>query len=402
MNATIPLGRIAGVRVGVHWSVAGIVLIVAAGLAGYWLPTAFPGHTSAAYIFGGVVAALLLVCSLLGHELAHAVVARRNGVAVDGITLWLLGGIARLRGEARTAAAELRIAVIGPVASAVLAVVFGAAAWSADRLAAADLVVAVLGYMAMLNAVLAVFNLVPAAPLDGGRVLRAVLWAWRGDRYRAAVWSAWAGRGFGFLLIAGGTVQVAFRGINGLWWVLLGLFIVNVASAEQRRARVGVALSGVRARDVMSSPVETAYAEQSVQRFLEDVLPYHRHSALPLLDDSRRLRGLVTVGSLRALPPETRAVTALHQVACQAENIPLAEPDEPLAAVLPRMTDATGGRILVYSADELVGILAPSDIGRVMTTRGVAFPMPTRAESSWDTHKPPPPDWWYPGQHRPR
>src|SRR2546423_10928529 len=110
MNATIPLGRVAGIRIGLHWSVAGILILVTVGLAAYQLPLAFPGRSAVAYILSGVAASALLVCSVLGHELAHAVVARRNGVAVDGITLWLLGGVARLRGEACGPAAELRIA----------------------------------------------------------------------------------------------------------------------------------------------------------------------------------------------------------------------------------------------------------------------------------------------------
>lgn len=307
MKDTIPLGRFAGVRIGLHWSVVGIVALVTVGLGAYWLPAAFPGHTTAAYVLGGIAAAVLLVCSLLGHELAHAVVARRNGVAVEGITLWLLGGIARLRGEARTAGADLRIAVIGPVASAVLAVVFGVADGAAIRLGANELIVAVVGYLAVLNAALAVFNLVPAAPLDGGRVLRAVLWAWRGDRFRAAVWAAWAGRGFGFLLIVAGIVEVLVRSVNGLWWVLLGLFIVNVACAEERQARIGVALAGVRVRDVMSSPVETAEAGQSAAALLDEAAVGRRHPVFPVVDEeTRQLRGLVTLHHLRALPTEAR------------------------------------------------------------------------------------------------
>ncbi|MFD0487655.1 site-2 protease family protein [Saccharopolyspora spinosporotrichia] len=164
MHGTIPPGRIAGVRVGLHWSVAGIVVVVAAGLAAYQLPAVYPGHSRIAYAVAGVAASGLLVCSLLGHELAHAVVARRNGVAVEGITLWLLGGVARLRDEARSPGADLRIATVGPTASAALAVAFGALAWTSNLAGAGELVIAVLGYLALLNVLLALFNLLPAAP----------------------------------------------------------------------------------------------------------------------------------------------------------------------------------------------------------------------------------------------
>lgn len=214
MNDTIALGRVAGLRVGLHWSVVGIVVLVVVGLAGYTLPLLYPGHSAVGYVLSGVAAAVLLVASLLAHEVSHAVVARRNGVAVDGITLWLLGGVARLRGEAGSPGAELVIAVVGPAASLVLAVLFGVAWWVAD-LMTAELVAAVLGYLALLNLVIAVFNMVPAAPLDGGRVLRAVLWRLGGDRYKAAVWSARAGRGLGFVLVALGFVELLARGVGG-------------------------------------------------------------------------------------------------------------------------------------------------------------------------------------------
>ncbi|MGW3472075.1 site-2 protease family protein [Saccharopolyspora sp. NPDC000995] len=402
MRDTIPLGRFAGVRIGLHWSVVGIVALVAVGLGVYWLPVAFPGHAPLAYALAGIVSAVLLVCSVLLHELAHSVIARRNGVVVEGITLWLLGGVARLRGEARTAGADFRIAVVGPMSSAVLALVFGAGDWMAIRLGADELIVAVLGYLAVLNAVVAVFNLVPAAPLDGGRVLRSALWALSGDRFRAAVWSSWAGRGFGFLLIVAGLAEVLGRSTGGLWLVLMGLFIVNMASAEERQARIGVALAGISVGDVMSSPVETVEARQSVEGFFRDAVESHRHSTYPVFDEHGQLRGLVTLQHLRAVPVEARGGTTLGQVVCPVEKIAVAGPGEPLALVLPRMTQASRGRILVCSAGELRGIICPSDIARVLTDHSLTAALPAGADLTWEPDtRPPPPDWWFPGQQRP-
>lgn len=403
MNETIRLGRIAGVRVGLHWSVVGIMVVLAAGLAGFQLPAALPGHSTIGYAAAGIVAAVLLVGSLLGHEVAHAIVARRNGVPVDGIVLWLLGGVARLRGEARDPGAEFRIAVVGPVASVFIAVVFGALAWLSSLLGAGALVVVVPGYLCLLNLVLAVFNLVPAAPLDGGRVLRAALWAWRGDRFKAAVWSAWAGRGLGVVLVIAGFAQLlAEQGPEGLWWILLGLFVMSVASAEERRARVGVALGDVRVRDVMSVPVETADGRMTVERFLRDVALDRGHSAFPLLDESGRFGGLVTLRRLRQVAGAERATTTLRKVASPAEEVPMADPDEALAVVLPRLDDSSEGRILVTRAGEPAGIISPSDISRVIAEHGLHVAPPGGGDSSAETAKAPPPHWWYPGQQRPR
>ncbi|GAA4616948.1 site-2 protease family protein [Saccharopolyspora hordei] len=401
VKETVPVGRFAGVRIGLHWSVLGIVALVAVGLGGFVLPTEMPGRSPIAYAVCGTAAAVLLVCSVLVHELAHAVVARRNGVAVAGITLWLLGGVARLRGEARSAGADFRIAAVGPASSAALALVLGAGVVAAIRFGADELVVAVLSYLAVLNAVLAVFNLVPAAPLDGGRVLRAVLWAWRGDRFRAAVWSAWAGRGFGFLLITAGVVEVLMRSAAGVWWVLLGLFVVNTAAAEERQARTGLALAGVAVADVMSSPVETAAAEQSVAQSSRDPAASHRHPVLPVVDSRGQVRGAVTLDRLRAVPEHERATTAVIQVAEPLEEVTTAEPGESLALVLPRLSGAARGRVLVCAGGRLHGIVAPSDIARVLADHSLTASLPASADLSWEPdHRPPPPGWWYPGQHR--
>lgn len=370
MNPTVKLGRIAGVKVGMHWSVLVIVVLLVAGLTTYF-SRMVAGYPWGAHLLAAVVAAALFVVSLLAHELAHAVVAQRNGVDVDGITLWLLGGVARLRSEAPTPGADFRISAVGPLTSLVMAGLFAAAARLADLAEAGSLVVAVPGYLAVINVVLAVFNTVPAAPLDGGRILRAAIWAWRGDRLTAAVVAARAGRIFGFTLIALGVLQ-AIGGLGaGLWWMLLGLFVVTMASAEEHHARTSTALAGVRVRDVMTAHPETADGNTTVAEFLHNVALLRRHSAFPLLDPAGRLQGLVTFGRIRALPAEQRATTLLREVACPPAGIPLAQPDEPLSALLTRLRGCTDGRALVFSGDTLVGIVSPSDISRAAALHGL-------------------------------
>ena len=183
------------------------------GLATGQLPAAFPGRSIVAYVIAAIIAAVLFLASLLAHELAHSLVARRNGIEVESIVLWLLGGVAQLRGEPKTPGADFRIAIVGPLTSLGLAIVFGLAAGGVAQLGTAGLPFGVLAYLAATNAMLAVFNLIPAAPLDGGRVLRAALWRWRGNRQTAAVNAARAGRFFGFAMIALGVLQV----VTGYW-----------------------------------------------------------------------------------------------------------------------------------------------------------------------------------------
>src|SRR5512139_482106 len=254
VRATMRLGRIAGVEVGVNWSALVIVLLIVSGLAGGQLPRAYPGHNAVLYVVAAVVAAVLFLASLLAHELAHAAVARRNRVEVQSITLWLLGGVAQLKGEARSPGSDFRIAVVGPLTSVGAGLLFGVFATVAVLLDADRMLTGLLAYLAATNILLAVFNLLPAAPLDGGRVLRAALWQRTGDRERAAVTAARSGRVFGFLLAGLGLVQTLFTETwNGIWLVLVGWFLVSAATAEEQQARTTSKLSGLRASDVMTS-----------------------------------------------------------------------------------------------------------------------------------------------------
>ena len=373
MSETFRLGRIAGIRVGVNASVLVIVLIIAGGLALGRFPLVLPGRSIVAYVAAGLFAAATFLASLLAHELAHALVARRNGVEVEGITLWLLGGVARLKGGARSAGAEFRIAGVGPLTSLVLGVGFGVIALLARVLGADGLPVAVLDYLAGINVVLALFNLIPAAPLDGGRLLRALLWRVRGDAWSSAVTAARAGRLFGFALIAFGIFQVVTgRGFGGLWLALVGLFVVNAASAEEQHAQVSGRIGGLPVGRVMSSPVLVADPEMTVEQFLHEVALVQRFSTYPLVDRSGALAGLVTLNRLRSVPAPVRATTPLRAIACPVPEIPVARPDEPLTDLLPRLEGCTDGRAVVLDGGRVVGVVSPSDIARTLQLADLA------------------------------
>ncbi|MDQ4105038.1 MAG: site-2 protease family protein [Actinomycetota bacterium] len=368
MTESFRLGRIAGFSVGAHWSVLAILALIAGGLAAGRLPLAAPGWSGLTYAAAGVVTALLFLASLLAHEVSHAVVARRNGLGVERIILWLFGGVAMLRGQAATPGADLRIAGVGPLVSAVLGLAFFGAAVFADVEGAGPLVVAALSWLAMINVILALFNLIPAAPLDGGRVLRAAVWRWTGDRYRAALIAARAGRVFGIALIGIGLAQVvSFQGFGGFWLALIGWFLVTAARAEEQYTLAQRTLAGVRIADVMTPDPVTAPPELSVQQFVDDYLLRTRFSALPLLDGDDRLAGLVTLNRIRQVTASERAGTRLLDIACPPSDIPIARPEEPLSDVLPRMAGCTDGRaVVVDAAGRLVGIVSPSDVARTV------------------------------------
>lgn len=234
MNESVHLGTVRGIRVGLHWSLLVILWLIVASLAGYELPHAAPGHTSVAYWSAAAVAAIAFYACLVAHELAHAVVARRRGIEVEGVVLWLLGGVSKLEGDASDALDERRIAIVGPATSVVLAAVFFVLSRFAGAEHPTSLAAAVFGWLGWLNGALAVFNLVPAFPLDGGRVLRASVWRHTGDKGRATRLAAGIGRGFGYGFMAAGAVAFVFGGgsFNGAWLAMIGWFLVTSSRSQ--------------------------------------------------------------------------------------------------------------------------------------------------------------------------
>jgi Zn-dependent protease/predicted transcriptional regulator len=386
VRATLSLGRIAGIKVGIHWSALAIVVLIVAGMVTGQLPDQFPGRSPVAYVAAALVSAVLFLASLLAHELAHSIVARRDGVEVHSIVLWLLGGVAQLEGEPRTPGADFRIAVVGPLTSLVLGGVFGAVGYGAALLDAGGLAVSVLAYLAGTNVLLAIFNLIPAAPLDGGRVLRAALWRWHSSRERAAVTAARAGRVVGFALVGLGLLQALLTGtFSGIWLALVGWFLVSAATAEEQQAQMGSRLSGVRVGDVMTSNPVVADGRMTLEEFINRLAMTQRFSSYPLVDLSGRLAGLVTLNRIRAVPPSRWSETRLRDIACPPADVPTARPDEDLLTLLPRMRGCADGRAVVTDErGRVVGIVTSTDISRALQLADLrsfhAYPPPRGAD----------------------
>ncbi len=377
MNESFRLGRIAGVAVGFNWSLLVIFWLITWSLAAYEFPDAHPGHPDASYWAAAILTAVVFFGCLLAHELGHAVMARRLGMRVEGITLWLFGGVAKLGGEATTPEADLRVGAVGPAISLAAAGAFGLVALTLDRTGASGLVVAVPAWLARINLILAVFNLVPAYPLDGGRVLRALLWRRHGDRLRATAAAARAGRTFAYLLIGLGLVDFAAgASAGGLWFVFLGWFLLAAARAEEASVVARELLGGMRVRDVMSPDPVVAPAAITVAELLDRYALRHRFSAFPLVDDGGGLVGLLTLSRLKGVPPARRHLTTAASVACPLSEVPLADPDEAVVDLLERMAGCADGRALVLDGGRLVGIVSPTDIARILQAASLREPEP--------------------------
>jgi Zn-dependent protease len=359
------LGRVLGIELRVDWSLLVIFSLLTWNIAVVALPALAPSYSSVEYWAAAIVATALFLATLAAHELSHSLAARRRGITVRDITLWMLGGIATLDGNPKTPDDDLAIAIAGPAASVTIGLGGIVAGVACAALSAPDLVVASIMWVAVVNLVLAVFNLAPAAPLDGGRVLRAWLWKRSGDHAAAAIKAAHAGRVFAWLLMAVGFVEFAFGGAGGLWLIVLGWFVFNAARAEERQEVFERALGGTRVRDVMTPHPTTAPDSVTVARLIDEYVLRSPGSAFPLLGPDGRVSGLATLSRCKQVPEAQRARVLARDIAEPVAQVARAAPNDRVVEALERTTGAPR-RILVFDGEELVGIVTPTDIMRVM------------------------------------
>jgi Zn-dependent protease/CBS domain-containing protein len=373
VKQSVRLGRVDGITVGAHWSVAVILVIIAQVLAVSVLPTAHPHERAALYWTVAVIAAVLFLASLLAHELAHALVARRNGVTVRSITLWMLGGVTEFEEEPPTAGADFKIALAGPAASLAAGTIFYGVAAAIHAAGGPAIVVAAAVWLAVMNGILGVFNLLPGAPLDGGRVLRAVLWRHYGDRERAERAAGRAGQVLGAVIAAFGVVEAftyhsAGGSLDGLWLVLIGWFLISAAAAETQAATARTALAGARVADVMTPHPELAPGWSSVADFI-DQAARSRQDAFPVTGPGGELVGIVLASQLARIPPHERSRLRLEQVALTVPPGYRAAPDDPAAPLAGRTP--LGGEVVAVVLDQgrVTGLVTGSDLQHVLRRR---------------------------------
>jgi Zn-dependent protease len=351
MRPTIRLGRIAGIEVGIHWSLLVIGVLLVGSLAGGVLPAWAP-NAHGSYLAAAVLAVALFFGSILAHELAHSIVARRRGQGVNGITLWLLGGVSELGTESKNARDELHVAIAGPLTSLALAGIFGVLAFAFDAFVAhGTLLPTVAGWLAVVNLVLALFNLLPGAPLDGGRVLAALVWKHNGDRRRAQITAARAGRVVGTLLIAA-SLAFVFAGYDFIFTALVGWFVLSASSREESSARLLRTLEGRTAGQLMRPISHTAPEWTTVAAFGPIAEP------TLLLGWDGTPTALLPPGAVFAVPPEAREHVQLRALGSPLTGYRTEPVDAPADEVVPRglpvlVHDSEGRPVGLLGFDEL-------------------------------------------------
>lgn len=323
-----------------------------------------PGYTALAYYAMSTAAGLVFFLSVLLHELAHSVVARSRGIEVEGITLFIFGGVAQTRMEARRALDEFLLTIAGPVMSLALAGLF----WGLSRGAAAvgwpEPVSMVAGFLGLLNLVLAIFNMFPGFPLDGGRIFRSLVWAATGDLEKATRWATLGGRLFGYALIALGGLEILMFGqmLAGLWSAFIGWFLSSAATASYRQFTVRRILARVAVGRIVHRDTTPVPPEMYVAELVEEYFLRRPHAAYPVVENGHLL-GLVGVGDVAELGSAERAVRRVREVMRPLSELPVLRPEETLDAVLSRLEPGREDRAVVVEDGEVVGILSLDDIG---------------------------------------
>jgi Zn-dependent protease/predicted transcriptional regulator len=363
VESSFRLGRIAGVDVGVNWSWLVVFALITWSLAAGVFPDQDPGRSQAVYIAMAVAAAVLFFASLLAHELGHAVTARREGMELDGITLWLFGGVARFKGQFPGAGAELRIAIAGPAVSLLIGAACSLLAWGIALPGGVDGVLAWVGYV---NLILLVFNLLPALPLDGGRVLRALLWGAKDDFAWATNVAATIGRGFGYLLIGGGIGLFVFQGaFSGAWLAFIGWFLLGAATAEQRYLAARQALAGLRVGDLMTTDPVTVPSDHTLGDFIDDVAWQRRHTTYPVMDDGSFV-GLLAFRCVSAVPRTEWDARSVRSCMIPADDVPQLRPETTAIDALMELGGSAANRAVVLDDGRLAGIISAADLGRAL------------------------------------
>jgi Zn-dependent protease/CBS domain-containing protein len=367
MPGSLRIGKIAGINISIHVSWLIIVVLLTWSLAVGWFPALYRGWSPVAYWGVSLLATLLLFVSVLLHELAHSLVARARGLPVKSITLFIFGGVSNIEQEPKSPGVEFQMSFVGPLTSLLigglsylLLLVIGGGT---------SALAAILGYLAVTNVLLGLFNLVPAFPLDGGRVLRSIIWKISGSVRTATRAATLAGQAIAFLFIVGG-IWLIFAGdlLDGLWIAFIGWFLFSGAQSANSQAMLETMFKGVTVGEVMNTSPVTVPANISLQKLVHDLLlPHGWRSACVMQVD--QLVGLITLSDIRHIPRDEWGQTPVGHAMIPVERLHIVSPQQSLNEVLPLMVAQDVNQLPVVADDRLVGVLSREEVLRFLEIR---------------------------------
>jgi len=367
----IPIGKLFGISIRLHFSWFFIFALVTWALAASYFPTAYPGWSLTEKIVAGLLTSLLFFASVLVHELMHSLVAKSQGTQVASITLFILGGVSSITSEPKTPKDEFWMAIAGPGSSLVLGgivwgIYFALRGMSGN---AAEFVTAVAFWLGYINIALGVFNLIPGFPLDGGRVLRSLMWWSNHDLQKATKVASYIGRGVGYLFIAGG-VYLVFTGnwFNGIWFALIGWFLESAAQGSYQQMILETMLKGHVAREVMSSECTFIEPGLTIEKLVNESILTSGRRCFPVVDNGSVL-GMITLRNVNDVPREQWAMTTVRDAMTPMSKLKSVRPDEDLSSVLHTLVENDVNQVPVMQDRNILGMVARDNILRFVELR---------------------------------
>jgi len=366
---SLNIGRIIGIPVRIHHTLWFVLLLIAWSLAEGYMPQHYPGLGATTYWAIGIASATILFVSVFLHELSHSYIAKKNGLPIARITLFFFGGVSELSGEPKDPALEVRMAAAGPLTSFLIAIVLGGFWYLTVLVNGPVPIIATLYYAALLNGVLGAFNLIPAFPLDGGRVLRGSLWNRSKNLLSATANATRVSEGISLLMMAIGLFFVVFGDfVNGLWIIFLGWFIRSGAETSLRQTRLTEALAGVRVGDIMTRELLSVSPDVSVQQLVSDYFLVHPHGGYPVISGGKLL-GVVTMSSVRSIPREKREIERVSEAMVPFERTITVSPTTSAVDALQLLAKNGIGRLVVIDGDKIAGMVTRGDLVKMMQAR---------------------------------
>jgi Zn-dependent protease len=368
MGNAFVLGRLFGIQFRVHYTWFIIFILITGSLSWQFFPDSFPGWSWWQYWVVGAATSLIFFASVVAHELAHSLVGRTGGITIKSITLFIFGGVAHMSGEANRPGAELKMAVAGPVCSLVIGGLFGLV-WFLNR-GANIYVAAMFGWLALVNLSLAVFNLIPGFPLDGGRVFRSLLWRFSGKYLPSTRIATWLGRIVGYLFVLGGLLSTVFLHdwLSGIWLVLIGWFLENAASESYQQAKLRNDLQGFSASQVMTSDYALVPADIRINQLVQELIFAGGRDYFLVMNEGK-LTGILTLDDIKAIPQRHWPDIQVKDVMTEVDEIRLARPEQNALSIMEQMDEDDLDRMPVADDGRVVGAVSRDNLARFLRVR---------------------------------
>lgn len=360
MGRGLQLGKIFGIPFRLDYSWFVIFLLITTSLSLFYFPDTYPDWGTAQHWIVGIATSLLFFASVVAHELAHSAVSIRSGIPVKSITLFIFGGVAHITREVTHPASELKMAAAGPLCSIALCGLFSGVWWVSQDFSVH--LSALAGWLAIINGMLAAFNMIPGFPLDGGRVLRSILWMITSNYRRATRIATITGYGTSYLFILGGIAIFFFFGLlNGLWLVFVGFFLNSAARSSYRQSMVRDALKGFVARDVMTRGLPSIPRNLTIKELVQSQLLISSSPCF-LVANGERLEGVLTLHQIKEVPREDWDITTVGQAMTPVEKLKAVKPSDDVISMLERMEEGTLNVVTVVEEGRMLGLILRENV----------------------------------------